>query len=459
MKKTTRKISAISKLAVAVSVLGVFTGSAYAYAPNQAFLDAAKTFSGSAYAVVEGQLDSGMLVSWTGTSQRSKDVPDGDVAYNAKVTSEKNSQAVVGAYQSVLISNAAQSGSNPSLITISGSADVWVVEAGKNLGVGDFLISSDVAGHAMVNPGSLSVAHIVARSTEPVDWSKVSETVDVNGAKRKHKKVPVFITQFDMNEPSVVGLGAPVTTTAARSDQNTAYPLPDVAVPPTGGVASGGVAAQIQGAGTGAAVTLGPANGKLTSDAKSGVAFELKTKNDFKDGKLLSLVNVDKEKFAIDKDGKIVTQSVGTGALEDRAVTSAKLKPSEIQCVDGEGDNAQTTSADYVDVDGTTGCNYTAGATDETLILNGRLMGQNAGGAGLAVRIATVIDGKTTGCTEAFSDDATWSTLATPCSVRVPAKTTVQIKWQYKVRGGGTAVVHRRNKAEAPFINGFAIAR
>jgi hypothetical protein len=108
------------------------------------------------------------------------------------------------------------------------------------------------------------------------------------------------------------------------------YPTPDLAVPAVSGTAAaGGVAAQVQGPGAASAVGLGgTSDGKLVSDVSKKDAFDLSTTKDLpKDGRLLVLRNKNTEKFMIDKDGKITSQSVTTAAIEDKAVTSAKLNP------------------------------------------------------------------------------------------------------------------------------------
>ena len=64
--------------------------------------------------------------------------------------------------------------------------------------MGDWLISSDVAGHAMRDDGTTySTAYVFAMSTENVDWSTVTDTV--SGTSTKKKKISVLFERFVRN--------------------------------------------------------------------------------------------------------------------------------------------------------------------------------------------------------------------------------------------------------------------
>ena len=100
---------------------------------------------------------------------------------------------VLGSYLSLQEPSQPQSLYNPHLIMAVGNGEMWVVDAGKNIDPGDYLISSDVTGHAMKDDeGRFPVGHIVARAAEKVDWNMVSETV--NG--QRHKKISVLYGNF-----------------------------------------------------------------------------------------------------------------------------------------------------------------------------------------------------------------------------------------------------------------------
>ncbi len=121
------------------------------------------------------------------------------------------------------------------------------------------------------------------------------------------------------------------------------------------------------------------------------------------------------------------------------------------------GDDIRVEGEDFQDIGQST--EYTSGDTDESLILNARLMAKNDGGQGVGARIVYVIDGQETECNESFTYQSDYSTLAVPCTINIPAKTKVTIKWQVKVGDGGTAVVFRKTDKASPYINGFAAAR
>ena len=70
---------------------------------------------------------------------------------------------------------------------------MWVLDGGSDLAVGDYLISSDVKGHAMKDDGTYQTAYIIARVAEPVEWA--AETQTINGV--KHKKISIFFESFE----------------------------------------------------------------------------------------------------------------------------------------------------------------------------------------------------------------------------------------------------------------------
>lgn len=161
-------------------------------------------FTGSHYAITEESIDKYNLVTLTGNNAHLGDRAESEFLYGVKNTTAANDPNVMGVYLSVQEPSQPQSHLNPSLIMAVGNGDVWVVDNGKNLSSSDYLISSDVAGHAMADPGNYAVSHIFAKVAEPVDWSTVTETI--NG--RKHKKVSVFFTSFDKPNNDVVLQGS-----------------------------------------------------------------------------------------------------------------------------------------------------------------------------------------------------------------------------------------------------------
>jgi chromosome segregation ATPase/tetratricopeptide (TPR) repeat protein len=152
-------------------------------------------FTGSLYAWTEESLDSGMLVTLTGVNKLLHDDPESQVLYGVAASIVENDQDVIGAYLSVLEPKLTAGTSNPYLVMMDGKGDIWVADNGENIEVGDYLVSSNVAGHAMKDPSEDSVSHVIARAVEPVDWSEVE--IMVKGV--KHKKVAVFFERFSRN--------------------------------------------------------------------------------------------------------------------------------------------------------------------------------------------------------------------------------------------------------------------
>ena len=115
----------------------------------------------------------------------------GEIIYGVERTTTANDRKVLGAYF------LAQP-DKPDLAAAVGNYDIWVVDKGANIAVGDWLISSDVAGHAMRDDGTTySTAYVFAMSTENVDWSTVTDTV--SGTSTKKKKISVLFERFVRN--------------------------------------------------------------------------------------------------------------------------------------------------------------------------------------------------------------------------------------------------------------------
>ena len=75
-----------------------------------------------------------------------------------------------------------------------GNGDMWVVETGRDIQPGDYLISSDVEGHAMLDDADrFPVGHVIARAAEGVKWESVPDCV----AGRRHQRMSVFFESFE----------------------------------------------------------------------------------------------------------------------------------------------------------------------------------------------------------------------------------------------------------------------
>ena len=156
-------------------------------------------FTGSHFAQTNEAIERGMLVSLTGRNGRLEDKPTSELLYGIAKSQIANDPAVMGAYlsrQHAASADLSQS-VNPHLVEAVGNGEMWVVDAGRNLDAGVYLMSSDVAGHAMADPGTFPVSNIVARLAEPIDWSRVTDTV-VGADGREHKRMlaSVFFESF-----------------------------------------------------------------------------------------------------------------------------------------------------------------------------------------------------------------------------------------------------------------------
>jgi hypothetical protein len=77
----------------------------------------------------------------------------------------------------------------------AGNGDMWVADAGENIEIGDYLISSHIPGHAMKDAGDSEISYIVARAAEPIHWEYVDDTID--GV--KHKRISTLFESFIRN--------------------------------------------------------------------------------------------------------------------------------------------------------------------------------------------------------------------------------------------------------------------
>ena len=73
-----------------------------------------------------------------------------------------------------------------------GNGAMWVADQGTDIVRGEYLISSDVSGHAERDPKTADVSNIIARASEDINWSDVS--AEINGV--KHKRITVFFESF-----------------------------------------------------------------------------------------------------------------------------------------------------------------------------------------------------------------------------------------------------------------------
>ncbi|MES2748777.1 MAG: hypothetical protein V4606_00045, partial [Patescibacteria group bacterium] len=134
----------------------------------------------------------GTVLALTGENQSYNDIAASEILYGMTESSEENSPLVIGSYLSVLEPTLAESAANPTLVMAVGNGAMWVADQGENITRGDYLISSNVAGHAERDPQTAEVSNIIARASEDIDWSTV--TTEINGV--KHKRITVFFETF-----------------------------------------------------------------------------------------------------------------------------------------------------------------------------------------------------------------------------------------------------------------------
>jgi len=152
-------------------------------------------FTGSHYAWTSEKIEHGMLVSLTGRNKYLEDNSNSELMYGITKSFHANDSKLIGSYLGPQYPGEPPSSHNPHLTMAVGNGEMWVVEAGGDIAIGDYLISSNVPGHAMKDNGDFEISYIVARVAEPVDWGSVIETT--HG--RKHKKISVFFESFVRN--------------------------------------------------------------------------------------------------------------------------------------------------------------------------------------------------------------------------------------------------------------------
>ncbi len=150
-------------------------------------------FTGSHYGSTEEVIEAGTLVSFTGSNKRFHGNEKSEIIYGITASSRANDPACLGAYLALQESSQPEGSENPHLIMAVGNGEMWITDDGRNIEAGDYLISSDVRGHAMKDDEErFPIGHVVARAAEKVDWSSVGESFDGH----KHKKISVLFGNF-----------------------------------------------------------------------------------------------------------------------------------------------------------------------------------------------------------------------------------------------------------------------
>lgn len=152
-----------------------FTGSTFAWSPNHTLFDY------------------GTLVRMTGDNERLHKERFGPLILGVARTSTANDPRAIGAYLGRQNPAGNPSPNNPELVMTTGSGEVFVVDTGGDIRVGDLLISSDTVGAAMRDdPSKFQVGYIIGRAAENVDWSKREGVA----AGPKRATITVFFDRF-----------------------------------------------------------------------------------------------------------------------------------------------------------------------------------------------------------------------------------------------------------------------
>ena len=152
-------------------------------------------FTGSHYGWTDRTINHGTLVTLTGDNRRLHDNAESEIIYGVAPSSVPNDPKILGAYLALQESNEPAGSENPHLVMAVGNGEMWVVDDGQDIEIGDYLISSDVAGHATVDRGDHEISNIVGRVAEPIDWN--ADDVSIDG--RRHRRVSVFFESFTIN--------------------------------------------------------------------------------------------------------------------------------------------------------------------------------------------------------------------------------------------------------------------
>ncbi len=165
-------------------------------------------FTGCHYGWSDHAIERGTLVVMTGENRRRIDEPGDEPIYGIEPSVSPNDPRCLGAYLGVREPAQPASLDNPHQIMAVGNGDMWVVESGAgDIKPGDYLISSDVKGHAMLDdPKRFPIGHVVARAAEAVHWNNASGSVGAGGQRRQ--RISVFFQSFERGSEADVEISA-----------------------------------------------------------------------------------------------------------------------------------------------------------------------------------------------------------------------------------------------------------
>ncbi len=153
-------------------------------------------FTGSHYAWIEddSNVEPGTVMSMTGINKFHHNNSESEIIYGVAPSIVANDSAVLGSYLALQESTEAPSVENPYLVSAVGNGKMWVADTqGRDIQPGDFLVSADVVGHAMLDDElRYTRGFVIARAAEEVKWETVTETF--SGV--KHKLISVLYDSF-----------------------------------------------------------------------------------------------------------------------------------------------------------------------------------------------------------------------------------------------------------------------
>jgi len=156
-------------------------------------------FTGSHYAWSKDALDKGMLVNLNGKNRFLNDNSESEIIYGVEISDQKNDPAIMGSFLGLQESTKPLSSSNPYLVMAVGNGIMWVSDEGGDINIGDYLISSNIPGHAMKDDEVSDISYVIARAAQKVNWEKIKTNKD--GIKQQ--KVSVFFENFTKNNLSL----------------------------------------------------------------------------------------------------------------------------------------------------------------------------------------------------------------------------------------------------------------
>ena len=101
-------------------------------------------FTGSHYSWTDRTMERGTLVTLTGDNRRLHDDTESEIVYGIELSSTPNDSRILGAYLGLQETSDPAGPDNPHLVMAVGNGEMWVVDDGQDVEIGDYLISSNL---------------------------------------------------------------------------------------------------------------------------------------------------------------------------------------------------------------------------------------------------------------------------------------------------------------------------